>query len=142
VDVVASVKKGTRSGVRVLWELAKVIIPVAILVRVLEQSGWMVYLSRGLGPLMHWFGLPGEASLVLVSANLSSLYAGLAAMFALSALTLKQKTILAAMMMVCHGAISETALMAKTGARAGWMLTARLVAMVLVGLALNWLLQG
>lgn len=142
MDLVASIRKGTLSGVKVLWELAKVIIPVAILVRVLEGTGLMVYISNALAPLMHLFGVPGEGALVLVSANLSSVYAGLGTMAALTTLTVKQKTILAAMMMICHSSISETALMAKTGAKAGWMLAVRFVASIVVGILLNLLWPG
>lgn len=123
-----------------MWELGKVIIPVAILVRVLEGTGWMHYVSNALAPLMHIFGVPGEGALVLVSANFSTPYAGLGIMAALTGLTVKQKTILAAMMMLSHGAISETALMAKTGAKAQWMLAARLGAMVVAGVLLNLLM--
>jgi hypothetical protein len=142
VDLVASVRKGAFSGVKVMWELGKVIVPVAILVRVLEGTGWMHYISNALAPLMHLFGVPGEGALVLVSANLSTVYAGLGTMAALTTLTIKQKTILAAMMMLCHSAISETALMAKTGAKAQWMLGARFAAMIVVGILLNLLLPG
>jgi hypothetical protein len=135
----ASVTKGTQAGFKVLWELAKVIIPAMVVVNVLDKAGVLPYLSRALGPAMALLGLPGEAALVLVSANFVSFCAGLATLMALS-LTWKQVTILSAMVMICHGAISETALVAKAGARAGWVLGTRVVAMVLVGMLLNWVL--
>lgn len=135
----ASVMKGTSSGFKVLWELAKVIIPAVVVVNLLEMSGVLAHVSRLLGPLMGIFGLPGEGALVLVSANLVTFYAGLAILVALD-LTIKQKTILAAMMMICHGAISETALVAKAGSRAWLVLGARVLAMLLAGLALNLLM--
>lgn len=134
-----SVVKGTTTGLKVLWELAKVIIPAVVIVTLLEKTGLLLVLSRLLGPVMGLFGVPGEGSLVLVTANLGTVYGGLAMLVALD-LTVKQKTILVAMMMVCHGAISETALVAKSGARASLVLAARLAAMVLVGLLLNWLM--
>jgi len=135
----ASVKRGTSAGLHVLWELAKVIVPAMIAINVLEQSGWLTRLSDWLGPLMAIFGLPGEAALALVSANVASIYAGLGVVVALG-LNAKETTIVAAMMMINHAAISETALVAKAGARAGWVLAARTVAMVIVALLLNWLL--
>lgn len=135
----ASVTKGALTGFKVLWELAKVIIPAVVIVNVLDQAGVLPYVSRALGPVMALLGLPGEGALVLVSANFVSFYAGLATLMALS-LTWKQVTILSAMMMICHGAISETALVAKAGARAGWVLGARVVAMLVVGALLNWFL--
>jgi hypothetical protein len=139
VDLAASVKRGTGAGLRVLWELGKVIVPAMVAINVLEQSGWLTRLSDWLGPLMGIFGLPGEAALALVSANVASIYAGLGVVVALG-LSAKETTIVAAMMMINHAAISETALVAKAGARAGWVLAARTAAMVVVALLLNWLL--
>jgi hypothetical protein len=141
VELASSLRKGTLAGLKVLWELAKVIIPATMAVNLMTRAGWLPYISRALGPAMSLFGVPGEGALVLVTANLSTVYAGLAVMAALE-LTWKQKTILAAMMMICHAAVSETALIAKAGARASWVLAARLTGMVLVGLALNWVLPG
>jgi hypothetical protein len=137
VDLKASVKKGLLSGLRVLWELAKVIVPAVIVVNVLDKTGVLMHLSQWLGPVMALFGLPGESALVLVTANFVSFYGGLALIVAL-ALPFKQTTILAAMMMINHGAISETALVSKAGARGSWVLAARTVAMALVALVLNW----
>ena len=86
------------------------------------------------------FGLSGEAALALVSANLSTIYAGLGVAVALG-LPARETTILAAMMMINHSAISETALVAKAN-RAGWVLLTRTVTMAVVVLPLNWLLPG
>ena len=124
---------------KVLWELTKVIVPTMMLVHVLERTGLLSYISTALGPVMGLFGVPGEGALALVVANLGTVYGGLAAVVALD-LTIKAKTILAAMMMICHAAISETALVSKAGARGSWVLGARLVAMVLVGLLLRFIL--
>lgn len=137
MDLKASIKKGTVSGLRVLWELAKVIVPAVAVVHLLDKTGLLVYLSDWLGPVMAIFGLPGESALVLVTANFVSFYGGLAAIVAL-ALPFKQTTILAAMMMINHAAISETALVTRAGARGSWVLAIRTLAMVLVGLVLNW----
>ncbi|MDF2626786.1 MAG: hypothetical protein K0R39_617 [Symbiobacteriaceae bacterium] len=139
MQLTASITKGTRAGLKVLWEMSKVMIPAMVVVNVLDKAGALPYLSQALGPAMALIGLPGEAALVLVSANFMSIFAGLATMMALS-LTAKQITILSAMMMICHAAVSETAIVAKAGARAGWVLWTRLVSMVVVAALLNWLL--
>lgn len=131
-----SVIKGIQSGLNVIWELAKVIIPAVIVVQMLERTGALAYLSRLLGPVMGWFGLPGEGALVLVAGNLVSFYSGLAALVALDPAP-RQMLILGAMLLICHGAISETALVARAGARTTWVLGARVLAMVLVGAVLN-----
>lgn len=137
LDLKATIKKGTISGLRVVWELAKVIVPAVLVVHLLDRVGILPHLSQWLGPLMAVFGLPGESALVLVTANFVSFYGGLATLVAL-ALPFKQTTILAAMMMINHAAISETALVTKAGARGSWVLVARTAAMVMAGLVLNW----
>lgn len=134
-----SVVKGTQTGLKVLWELAKVIIPAVVVVNVLDKAGILPYVSRALGPVMGLFGLPGEGALVLVSANFVSTYAGLATLVALTTLTIKQRTILGIMLIICHAAISETALVGKAGAKASWVMASRFVAMIVVGLLMNWL---
>jgi len=139
VDLRISTKRGVVSGLKVLWELAKVIVPAMVVINVLDKTGVLNLLTVWLGPVMGIFGLPGESALVLVTANFVSFYGGLATIVAL-ALPFKQTTILAAMMMINHGAISETALVAKAGARGSWVLAIRTVAMVLVGLILNWVM--
>jgi len=138
MDLRATTLKGTSAGLRVLWELAKVMIPAVIIVTVLDRSGILDDVSQWLGPVMGIFGLPGESALVLVTANFVTTYAGLAILMALD-LTLKQKSILGAMMLICHGAVSETPLLAKAGASGTWVLVTRILAMVLAGLLMNWL---
>lgn len=139
VDWAASTKKGLLSGFRILWELAKVIVPAVTVIHVLDKTGFLLLLGEWLGPVMGIFGLPGESALVLVTANFVSFYGGLAMIVAL-ALPFKQTTILTAMMMICHGAISETALVAKVGARGSWVLASRILAMIAVGLLLHMVL--
>jgi hypothetical protein len=139
MQLTASVTKGTRTGLKVLWELAKVIVPAMVIVNVLDQVGVLPYLGRLLAPLMGIFGLPGEGALVLLTANFVSYYAGLAIIIALH-LTWKHVTILAVMMSICHGAIYETPMVAKAGARSSWVLVSRFLAMIVAGLLLNWLL--
>lgn len=138
MDLKASVRKGVLSGLRVLWELAKVIVPTMVVITLLDRTGVLLHLSRWLGPVMALFGLPGEAALALVMGWFTTFYGGLAALVALP-LTVKQASILAAMIMINHAGISETALVAQAKARASWVLAARTVAMIVVGLAMNWL---
>lgn len=140
MQLTASLTKGTRTGLKVLWELAKVIVPAAMIVNVLDKVGVLPYIGHLLAPLMSVFGLPGESALVLLTANFVSYYAGLGILIALH-LTAKQVTVLAVMMTICHGAIYETPMVAKTGARASWVLVTRIVAMIAGGLILNLIMH-
>lgn len=136
MNLLVSVKKGTLSGFKVVWELAKVLVPAIMVIQVLEKTGYLAYLSTWLSPVMSIFGVPGEGALVLVTANFVSFYAGVATLVALN-LPVKQMTILAAMMLIFHAVVSETALVAKAGARASWVLAARLLAAIVTGVLLN-----
>lgn len=133
------VLQGIKKGLWVLWDLAKVLIPAAVVVALLDYSGWLEIIASLFAPVMGWFGLPGEGALVLVTGNLLTTYPALALILTLD-LTVKQITILSAMLMVCHSAIQETALVAKAGANWLWVLGTRLASMVIAGLVLNWLL--
>ena len=42
-----------------------------VLIQALSVSGGLSLIGRGLGPIMGWWGLPGEAAMVLVAAALS-----------------------------------------------------------------------
>ena len=51
-----------RSG-RISLELYKIMVPIIIVVKVLQELGLIVWLARPLAPVMHVVGLPGEMGL-------------------------------------------------------------------------------
>lgn len=134
-----AVIRGCRNTLKVLWLLAKVMIPATLIVTFLDLSGGLDYLSAFFSPFMAWFALPGEAAVPLVAGNISGLYAGVGAMTALS-LTIKQKTILAAMLMLSHSLPQEGAIVAQAGGKFGMVVAVRIGVAAVVGLLLSLIL--
>ena len=104
-----TLKRGFINGIKTLWILSKVLIPVYLIVTFIRLTPIIGWISVIFKPLMFLFGLPGEAAIVLVLGNTLNLYAALGAIASLT-LTVKQITILAVMLAFSHSMIVETAI--------------------------------
>ena len=83
--------------------------------------------------------MPGEAALALVLGNLSNLYAGVGVLAALN-LTVKQVTVIGAMLLICHSLLIETAIVARAGGRPVPVAVGRVASSIVVGIMLNILM--
>lgn len=119
--------------------LAKIIVPVYIFITILEKTGILQILSNFLAPVMSIFGLPGEASLVLVFGNMVNIFAAIGALANLS-LTGKEITIIAVMLSFSHSLFTETAVAKKTGVNVGIILFVRFSLAIISGIILNLVL--
>ncbi len=102
------------------WILFKIMIPVSIVIKALSMFNLIPYIGDSLAPIMKIVGLPGEYSLVWVTAMLTNLYGGILAFLALSKeypLTVAQVTILTTMMLVAHNFFVELKIATKSGVR-------------------------
>ncbi len=133
------VKTGLQNSLEVILELGKVLVPVIFLVTFLEHSGVLPLLADYAAPLMGYFGLPGEASLVLVIGNLTNVYGAIGAILNLE-LTARQITIVSVMVTISHSLPSETAIVSKAGAMGRWVLIYRVLASITLGIFLNLVL--
>ena len=79
VDMVG---RGVKDGLRTTWELAKVIIPVYFLITVLKYTPLMDLMVKAFEPVTKLVGLPGEAALPIVIANLLTIYPAIPAIIA------------------------------------------------------------
>ena len=61
----------------ITYELFKIMIPTLIVVKLLEELGFVTVLNDFFAPLMILLGLPEEISLVFTTTMLTSPYAGL-----------------------------------------------------------------
>jgi len=136
---VATFKNGFQRGLTTTWNLSKVIVPVYLIVTFIKYTPVMGIVAGFFEPLMHFFGLPGEASLVLVLGKLLNLYAALGAISSL-ALTGREITIIATMLLLSHSLPVESAVSGCTGVNAMLITGFRLVISVMSGLVLNLVL--
>ncbi|HHT69894.1 MAG TPA: nucleoside recognition protein [Firmicutes bacterium] len=127
--------KGTKTGLHTTWELAKVVVPTAIVVAVFRASGILDIITAFFAPYMGLFGLSGEAAIVLFSGYFVNLYAAAGSIMALS-LTLKEITICAVMLGFCHSLLVELPISQKAGSPMGYIFLVRLGC----SLAMGWLL--
>ncbi|MDR2182438.1 MAG: transporter [Treponema sp.] len=116
--------------------LLVIMLPVSFAVLVLEVSGTMQIIARSMGPLMHFLGLPGEASLAFLSSILINVYSAIAVIETLT-LSGKQLVILATMCLIAHNFFVECAVMKKTGSRMYRMVILRLVNAVFAAWVIN-----
>jgi spore maturation protein SpmB len=139
MDYQGLIVRGSRKGLDLTWELAKIIIPVYILITFLKHTPVMPWLSRLLEPLLGLMGLPGEAALALVFGMGVSFYAGLGVIASLD-LTAKQMTVIGSVLLIAHSLPVETAITKKTGIPAFPILVMRVVVAFLCGIGLNMIM--
>ncbi|MGF1754975.1 hypothetical protein L4C33_15445 [Vibrio makurazakiensis] len=122
----------------VTFTLFKIMIPIIVVIKVVEELGGIVILSNWLSPIMELVGLPPELGLVWATTILTNIYAGLIVFINLDApLTVAQVSILGSMMLLAHSLPIEAAIAKK----AGVSLMATLVIRIGGSLLLAWLLN-
>ena len=121
-------------------ELYKIIIPVTIIVKVLQEIGAIRYIAAALAPVMHLVGLPGSMGFVWATTMFTNLYAGMVAFTILAPglnLTAAQVTVLTSMMLIAHSLPVEVGIAKKSGVRIRVIGTLRLMCAFLYGWLLN-----
>ena len=129
-------KRGITDGLKTTITLLKVALPVFAVIKVLEHTPVIVWISKIFDPLMRFVGLPGEAALAVVTGMLFNFYAALGIILALG-LTAWQITIMAVILSCCHELVLETAIIKKTGISAWPILAIRLVTAFGAGAVMN-----
>jgi hypothetical protein len=129
-------KNGFANGLKTSFLLLKVIIPVFALIKILEHTPVIGWISQYCDPLMRFVGLPGEAALAVVTGMFLNFYAAIGIIIALG-LTAWQVTIIAVILSCCHELVIETAIIKKTGIHAWPILSIRLATALGAGVILN-----
>lgn len=127
-------------ALRTSGELFKIIIPISIATRLLQQWGMIDQIGVLLGPVMELVGLPGQLGLVWATAMVTSIYGGMVVFASVApglGLTVAQVTVLGTMILVAHGLPVELRIAQKAGTRF------RAMAFIRVGgaLLLGWILH-
>ena len=120
--------------------LFKIVIPISIATKLLNDWGVTAYIGIVLGPVMKLVGLPGSMGLVWATAMITSLYAAIIVFLSLVSmepLTVAQVTILATMMLVAHSLPIELRIAQKAGPRLRFMLLLRISGALVTGFLLN-----
>ena len=124
--------------VDVTWTLYKVMIPIIIVIKVVEELGGVALLSQWLSPLMNFVGLPDEMGLVWATTLLTNMYAGLLIFMSTnSELTVAPVSILGSLMLIAHSIPIEAAI----AKRAGVSIAMTTLVRVGGGLVFAWVLH-
>lgn len=122
----------------VTWTLYKLMIPIIIVIKVIEELGGVALLSEWLSPLMSFVGLPDEMGLVWATTLLTNIYAGLLVFMNTNAeLSVAQVSILGSLMLIAHSLPIEAAV----AKRAGVSVLATMVLRLGGGLLFAWILH-
>lgn len=120
--------------------LLKIMIPISIVVKILEEYGLIDIIGQNLTPAMDVVGLPGEFGLVIATAMITNIYGALIVFFTLSiqyTYTVAQVTILACMMLIAHTLPIEARIAQKAGVRLWYTLFLRILCAFIFGFFLN-----
>jgi len=120
--------------------LFKIMVPIIIVIKVLEELGFIIVLSDALSPVMELVGLPGAMGLVWATTLVTSIYGGMvvfAALIVETPMTLAQVTVVSGMMLMAHSLPIELRVAQKVGVRIGFTLVLRVTMAILFAYLLN-----
>ena len=115
--------------------LLKLMIPISLAVTLMQHYGILSCIAEWINPVFVYLGLPGESAVAFISGAAAGTYAGLAVMMSIP-LTMKQATILALMIALCHALPMECAVNKKTGSSFWKMCIIRIVMAFLCAMSL------
>lgn len=119
--------------------LLKLMIPISLAVTLMQHFGILTWIATWINPLFVHFGLPGESAVAFISGATAGTYAGIAAMMSIP-LTMKQASILALMIALCHALPMECAVNKKTGSSFWNMGAIRIIMALICAFCLNIIL--
>lgn len=121
-----------------IW-LLSLMIPISLAVTLLGYFGVLEWIASYLNPLFQHMGLPGTSAIVFISGAAAGTYAGVAAMMSVH-MTLREATIIAIMVGICHALPMECSVVRKTGSSFWKMGLIRVVMAFVCAFYLNYML--
>lgn len=129
---------------RISGRLFKLMIPILIVVKILQEVGGIVFLGNLLSPVMQTVGLPGSMGLVWATTLVANIYGGIIVFMSLTVaqpVTIAQTTVLAVMMLIAHTLPIELRIAQKAGVRLRFLGPFRVGCAFLLGFILNRIYQ-
>ncbi|MCM2265395.1 MAG: hypothetical protein NDI73_09410 [Desulfuromonadales bacterium] len=129
-----------RQAVKTSYALFRIIVPIAIGVRLLELTGVIELLGQVLAPVMALVGLPGSMGLVWATTLVTNIYGGMVVFAGVApgaGLTVAQVTVLATMMLIAHAIPVEASIARQAGTSFRAMAALRIIGALVAGLLLN-----
>ncbi|MGA1846370.1 nucleoside recognition domain-containing protein [Deferribacter abyssi] len=130
------VLEGLRKGINISGKIVIYTFPFYILIDLLKQSGFLVRIGDFFEPITALMGLPGEATVILLSGFLINLYPAIASMAAME-LTVKQITIIGIVLGIAHNLVIEGIVLSKSGVKIYITVLFRLMLAIMTGIGVN-----
>ena len=119
MHLLSIIKSWFNQSITTSIKIFKIMIPVSIVVKILQETGLIVYIGNALSPLMNMMGLPGEIGLVWASAMIGNIYAGIITFFSIGIdVTVAQITVISTVILIAHTLPIELAITQKAGVKA------------------------
>lgn len=134
-----TIKRGLHKGWNTYLTLIKIIIPVHIIVTILKYTPLIELIATWVEPVMKQLGLSGKAILALISGYFINIYAALGVVAGLD-FSVREITILGAMLGISHSLIIETAIIKQIKVKVFPLVCLRILSSLLAGYVLNLLL--
>ena len=122
--------------------LFKLLIPLSIIIRIIQELELLPYLSDFLSPIMQIVGLPAETALVWLTSMVVSVYGGLLVLVSIypsfsEPMTVAQMSVLLTMILIAHTFPIELSITKKAGVRIWITFLMRFGLAILLGLSLS-----
>lgn len=140
MDIFQEIKTIVQRSVQISLELYKIMVPIIIVVKILQEAGLIVWLAKPLAPIMYLVGLPGEMGLVWATAMINTIYGSMIVFVSLASthdLSVAQVTVLCTMILVAHGLPIELGIVRKSGPRIIFQALLRVGGALVLGLILH-----
>ncbi|MCP4578427.1 MAG: hypothetical protein GY846_19310 [Deltaproteobacteria bacterium] len=139
-QILIELKKVPAEAVQVSFSLFKIMIPIILGVKLLQELGWIAHMAKPLSPIMKLMGLPGEMGLVWATAMINNIYGAMIVFVSLSPqfpLTTAQVTVLGTIILIAHSLPIELEIARKSGNRVLFQWFMRMGSALIVGILLH-----
>ena len=127
---IKKIKDIVKNIFEITYELFRIMIPTLIVVKILQEFGFVDILNNFLSPLMFLVGLPEEIGIVVTTTILTSPYTGLAVLAGLpleNGLTSAQASVLGLLILFAHSLPIEALICRRAGVRIRATIFVRLI---------------
>ena len=136
IRILRILRKALYPSVKTTLWLLRIMLPVSLLVTILQYFGVIAWIAQYLNPVFQYMGLPGASAIAFVTGASVTTYACLAVMLSMQ-LTMREATIIAIMVLICHALPMECAVVKRVGSNPWRMAVLRIGAAFLAAFYLN-----
>jgi hypothetical protein len=123
-----------------LWALIKIMLPLLIILKIIQEFGVMDYLAYPFTPIMNFLDIPSVYALAWLAAIVNVAYSALVLIIVFAktySLTYLQLTVLSVSILIAHSLFTESAIAKNLKVNPYFIAIIRLVSAIIVGFLVN-----